>query len=881
MSEITERLKLAIAERYLIERELGQGGMATVYLAEDLKHHRMVAIKVLKPDLAAALGAERFLREIETTAGLQHPHILPLYDSGTVAPGEGDTILYYVMPYVEGESLRDRLDREKQLPLDEALRIAREVADGLSFAHARGIVHRDIKPDNILLASGHAMVADFGIARAVSAAGAERLTATGMSIGTPMYMSPEQAAGEPDLDGRSDLYSLACVLYEMLAGQPPFTGPTAESVVHQHMSAEARSVSQLRPAVPPAIADVLSRALAKNPADRFSPAAHFADALSAPAAGGAGGRRAAPSRVVIGLATAGILVAVAAVVVLARRPAGAPAITIGRTAQVTRDPGLEVDPALSPDGATIAYTAGPTNAMQIYVRQVSGGRPVALTADTTDNFRWPRWSPDGSQIAFQANDGIYVVPALGGPSRRLTRVDVAALRFGLGWGTPITGFDWSPDGARIAWTSGYFDSTLRIVTLADGTTDSITIPGQAFAPAWSPDGRSIALSAGNAAFVFGTGYFANAGASTVWIVRADGSGTTRISADSALNVSPQWSPDGRDLFWVSDRDGSRDVYAQRLRDGTTPVGAPRRLTVGADAQGLSVDRAGGRMAYARLNTWSSIWSLPVPARGPVSVRGARRITTGNETIETLDVSPDGRWLVFDSDRGGNADLYVMPAAGGEARQITTDPADDFSGAWSPDGRRIVFHSLRSGNRDVFTVDADGSGLRQWTDDPEQELDPAFSPDGRTVVFEMLGQGFGTLRLEDGARIRLIATRTGDFARWSPDGRTFVYHAVDGLRRYDVQTGADSLIVSNTADGGEAFLAAWSADGRTLYCLSRAPLGWTIRAVGATGGVGGVLVTFDDATRQPTKYGFRTDGRRFYFTLGSPESDIYVADLVRP
>src|SRR5580765_8396597 len=272
------RLTAALADRYRIERELGAGGMATVYLAQDLKHHRPVAIKVLHPELAAALGPERFLREIEISARLRHPHIVPLYDSG-----EAGGFLYYVMPQVEGESLRDRLRREKQLPLDDALQIAREVADALSYAHSRGVIHRDIKPENILLESGHAVVADFGIARAVSAAGHDRLTATGMSIGTPMYMSPEQAAGETDLDGRSDLYSLACVLYEMLSGQPPFVGPTAANVVHQHLTVEARPISQLRPAVPPAIADVLARALAKNPADRFSPAAHFATALSASA----------------------------------------------------------------------------------------------------------------------------------------------------------------------------------------------------------------------------------------------------------------------------------------------------------------------------------------------------------------------------------------------------------------------------------------------------------------------------------------------------------------------------------------------------------------------------------------------------------------------
>src|SRR5688500_10829100 len=260
--------------------------MATVYLAEDLKHRRKVALKVLRPELAHALGPERFLREIETTAGLHHPHILPLYDSGTVPAGhpersEGLSFLYYAMPYIEGESLRDRLTREKQLPIDDALQIARELSDALSYAHQRGVIHRDIKPENIMLEGGHAMVADFGIARAVRAAGSESLTQTGTAIGTPAYMSPEQATGTQDLDGRSDLYSLGCVVYEMLAGQAPFTGPTVESVVHQHLMAEPRPMTQRGPAVPPSIAAALQRALAKNPADRFSPVAQFADALRA------------------------------------------------------------------------------------------------------------------------------------------------------------------------------------------------------------------------------------------------------------------------------------------------------------------------------------------------------------------------------------------------------------------------------------------------------------------------------------------------------------------------------------------------------------------------------------------------------------------------
>ncbi len=302
MEQAAERLSAALADRYRIERELGSGAMATVYLAEDLKHHRQVAIKVLKPELAAVLGAERFLREIEISARLHHPHILPLYDSG-----EADGFLYYVMPYVEGESLRDRLSREKQLPLDDAMQIAREVADALSSAHSHGVVHRDIKPENILLEEGHAVVADFGIARAITAAGGEKLTETGLAVGTPAYMSPEQAAGTKELDGRTDLYSLGCVLYETLAGQPPFTGPTVESIVHQHLTVSPPAITNLRPAVPAEVGRALARALAKTPADRFATAAQFADALARPESGAlAPASPVPPSRRVRRLALLGI-----------------------------------------------------------------------------------------------------------------------------------------------------------------------------------------------------------------------------------------------------------------------------------------------------------------------------------------------------------------------------------------------------------------------------------------------------------------------------------------------------------------------------------------------------------------------------------------------
>jgi serine/threonine-protein kinase len=278
----SDRLRAALADRYRIERELGRGGMATVFLAEDLKHHRRVALKVLRPELTAGLGPERFLREIDVAAHLHHPHILPLFDSGQL--GDGSGTLYYVMPYVEGESLRARIDREKQLPLDDSVRLALEVADALGAAHDQGVIHRDIKPENILLQGGHAVIADFGIARAVTAAGGERLTESGMALGTPQYMSPEQATAG-GVDGRTDLYSLGCVLYEMLTGSPPFTGTTAQAIMARHSVDTVSPVRTVRGSVPEAVERVVLRSLAKVPADRYATARELAEALARAAAG--------------------------------------------------------------------------------------------------------------------------------------------------------------------------------------------------------------------------------------------------------------------------------------------------------------------------------------------------------------------------------------------------------------------------------------------------------------------------------------------------------------------------------------------------------------------------------------------------------------------
>ena len=378
MTESATRLTAALADSYEIQGELGAGGMATVYLAHDVKHDRKVAVKVLRPELAAVIGAERFLQEIKVTANLQHPHILPLHDSG-----EADSFLYYVMPYVEGESLRETLNREKHLGVDEAIEISKAVASALDYAHRHEVIHRDIKPENILLQDGQPLVADFGIALAISAAGGTRLTETGLSLGTPHYMSPEQATADRELDARSDVYSLACVTYEMLAGQPPHVAPTAQAVVTKILAEEPPPVTSLRKAVPAHVEATIHKALAKLPADRFHDAAKYAEALTSPGAVWPAATTATGFRVerppVLGTRILGALViglGAAALWGWLRQPTPDPPdnplatfiVPILASQQFAEAPGNSV--AISPDGRTIAWVGVSPEGRQLYVRAI-------------------------------------------------------------------------------------------------------------------------------------------------------------------------------------------------------------------------------------------------------------------------------------------------------------------------------------------------------------------------------------------------------------------------------------------------------------------------------------------------------------------------------
>ena len=415
-----QQLRDAVSQSYSIDRELGRGGMATVFLAQDVKHDRVVALKVLHPDLAASLGPDRFLREIKTVARLNHPHILPLFDSG-----EANGLLFYVMPFIPGESLRDRLTREKQLPVEDSVRIAREVASALNYAHRQGIIHRDIKPENILLHDGSALVADFGIALAASRTGGTRMTETGMSLGTPHYMSPEQAMGERELGPRSDVYALGCVAYEMLSGEPPFTGPTPQAIVARAITDPPRSLRSQRASVPEHVEAAILQSLEKLPADRFHTAGAFAEALGRPSfthattsAPRAVRRTPVPWKpIALGLAGLAGLLAVA-LGVMSQRPAVRES---GVRPPIRFDiailDSLSVDGIkLSQDGSRLLVltTTGPwiyTFAdMRLNRLDVSMNRVYSPAVD---------FSPDGAWIAFVERGTLKVVGSQGGTPRPL------------------------------------------------------------------------------------------------------------------------------------------------------------------------------------------------------------------------------------------------------------------------------------------------------------------------------------------------------------------------------------------------------------------------------------------------------------------------------
>jgi len=876
MAAAFDQLTAALADRYRLERELGQGGMATVYLAQDLKHDRKVAVKVLRPELAAVIGAERFLAEIKTTANLQHPHILPLFDSGAA-----ESFLFYVMPYVEGESLRDRLNREKQLPVADALRIATEVSSALDYAHRHGVIHRDIKPENILLHDGSALVADFGIALAASRAGGTRITETGMSIGTPQYMSPEQAMGEREITARSDIYALGAITYEMLIGEPPFSGPTAQAIVAKVLTEEPRPLIPRRHTISPEAEDAVLTALEKLPADRFASAAEFANAL---AGGKASGRQAgrtkrtAPAalpsgRLTVIMAVLGIALAGGGFLVgtwLAGRKASL--IEFGLSTKVTWDRGLEIEPALSPDGKYIAYAAGNATRMRIFVRQVSGGRPIGLTGDSLDIQTNPSWSADGSRILFLSNGGVFSAPASGGAARPEMRAETTR---------PIVSAVWAPDGQRIAFAIG--DSLF--IRNTDGSARPLARIAEASLCQWSPRNELIACASGNFYYSRVGTFFGNLSPSRVVVTRVRDGATVTITDSTSINQSPAWSSDGKWLYYISSRLGPRDIFVSRISGDGHANGSPIRVTTGLGAQTIAISADGRRFAYAAFTGTANVWSLPFPPNGATAA-SARPITSGSQTIEGGWATPDGKWFFFPSDVSGTSEIYRLRLPDGEPEQLTSDPSDDFSPKVSPNGREVVFHSWRSGSRDLYVLPLDGGPVQQVTSSPRQESQAAWSPDGNALTFNMFGipGGVWIVRRDAHGKWGPPVERSpfGTWPHWSFDGRWIAFSSTftgGSLMIVNPDSGAPRVVLDSATSGGILVeMPIWSRDSRTLYFDSHDVKGnvsyWSIPV---TGGTPKLLTHFTDPTMPAYRPEWSVGGDRMYFPIQDRQSDIWVMD----
>ena len=839
MAEVTERLSTTLADRYRIERRLGQGGMATVYLAEDLKHDRKVALKVLRPELAAVLGADRFVQEIKTTAQLQHPHILPLYDSGstTAAHGGSPEFLYYVMPYIHGETLREKLDREMQLGIDEAVKITTEVADALQYAHEQGVIHRDIKPENILMHNGRVMVADFGIALAVSTAAGGRMTETGLSLGTPLYMSPEQATADKHVTNRSDIYSLGAMLYEMLTGEPPHTGSSAQAIIMKIVTHEARPVTELRKAVPAHVAAAVAKAVEKLPADRFDSAKAFAEALRTPALGRSMATAGLPSRrfVVPALTTLVVLAAVLAAWGWLRPR---------RTNSVARYPttlgasgaldgiALRVEAALSPDGASLVFRHPLTGPGQLYLKRRDEviARPLA----GTEGGSGPFFSPDGAWIGFFANGQMRKVPSTGGASLKLAESVNPAYNHGA----------WLTDGSIF-----YYDvltHTLHRLRSGEATSPVIASPAMLggrypWLPTPLPDARGILFTAHLTNCVGPV----SCRPSRVYVYDARRD-TIRALFDDA--VGAWYVPTGHVLYLTS----SGTLMAVPWNNtALAATGKPVTILDGIQAPGFVVSGEGtavyllGPPEFAPGPTPNAalVW---VDRRGHVEpVDSSWQVNTGGTYTGAdlpvgwgLALSPEGRRIALTLLTGLGTDIWIKQLPTGPVSRLTLYPGEDRAPAWTPDGRAITFLSdrpirpdttRRAGRLGLWEQPADGTGEPRLLWGKDAPTDGFSSPDGRWLVLGAAGSpgskaGGDILAAHpgvDSAARRIVATGYDEGgSAVSPDSRWLAYVSNEQgenevfVRPFPDVNGGRWQVSSG---GGSAPL--WAHNGRALFYVS--------------------------------------------------------------
>jgi len=801
------RLTAALADRYTIERELGAGGMATVYLAEDVKHHRKVAVKVLKPELAAVLGAERFVQEITTTAALQHPHILPLFDSGTA-----DSFLFYVMPFIQGETLRSKLDRETQLGIDEAVRIASEVADALDYAHRHGVIHRDIKPENILLHEGRPMVADFGIALALSAAAGGRMTETGLSLGTPHYMSPEQATAEKEISARSDIYSLGSVLYEMLAGQPPHLGGSAQQIIMKIIAEGAKPVTEHRKSVPSNVAAAVARSLEKLPADRFETAKAFAEALADPhyamaagrgavvPAGGLGARR-------VTLALAGLLAVMTAVAVwaLLRAAPPGPVTRYGLSLPVDQAPLDGGYVLVTSDGSRIVYL-GPSaqsNGSQLWVKERDH-----LTAT-------PLAGTESALSAAVSPDNAWLAVAQGGRLRKLPIAGGALIPLADQVSNASGSVAWLDDG-RIAFVTQE-TSTIAIVPEAGG---EVTV-------VWSKDSLNLSNLTplpGGRGLLF-QGCFRPCDQTSVWALD--------LRTRSAQPVLPgahigYFVPTGHLVYVRGDQTALAVPFdLKSLRTRGTPIVAFDSIALNqglapffsVSPRGTVVMRTG---EVATSGEFRLAWVDRTGGVTAVDTSFTFRVTqfAGNHGWA---LSPDGHRLAIGLNTPAGDDIWIKPLPRGPASRVTYGASTENRPRWRADGRWVTF--VRPDG--VFQHRADGTGtdsllLRGAHDEA------VVSPDGAWIVFRRGASSaaaggrdiYGVRLGVDSAPVPLVVTPFDEMAiGLSPDGHWLAYQS-DETGRTEVYIrpfpNTNDAKVQISSSGGTGPL--WSRNGRELFYL---------------------------------------------------------------
>ena len=815
MSDPVARLNAALEGRYAIDRELGEGGMATVYLAKDLKHNRNVALKVLKPELAAVVGAERFLAEIQVTANLQHPNILPLHDSG-----EADGFLFYVMPYVEGDTLKDRLDREHQLPVADAVDIATDMAEALDYAHRQGVIHRDIKPANVLLLEGKPVISDFGIALAVGAAGGGRLTETGLSLGTPHYMSPEQATGDQTVGGSTDTYALGSVLYEMLVGEPPYPGTTAQAVLGKIIAGKTVSTTEHRPSVPANVDAAIRKALEKMPADRFTPAQDFARALGdehfryGELTASAGAAVGPWKRLTMAMTALAAVYTLGFGWLLLRPEPPAPVARFSSPFEEGQLPLSLME--FAGDGSALVY-AGPGESGQI--RQLWIRRWADLDATPirgTDGAFTFKLSPDGREVAFSAFPGPLRVVALdGGPSRTLVESVRAA------WG-------WTPDG-NVYFTSGTF--VLGRVPATDGGSEAVEIVTERLERETS-HGLLTVLPGGKMG-VFQVWYALNGEDAEVWAIDLD----TRERRFLVAGHSPRYASTGHLLFGTPGdvlMAAPIDPATAELTSPSVPVA--EGLAVAADfgnmnyavsEDGTLLYRAGGTGATAGLA--ELVWVTRSGDATPVDPGWTFRPPPRNYGWR---LSPDGSRVALTQVVDENEDIWIKELPDGPFERLTFDDARDRYAVWTPDGQFVTYARVASvGYYEAWRRRADGTGVpERLIDDDTSLAQGRWSPDGEWMVFctgALAIQGPGQLDIvsfrpgRDTGVMPLVAT--AEFAEQdpalSPDGRWLAY-ATNETGRLEVYVSpfpdVDSDKVRVSIGGGSVPL--WAHSGTELFFM---------------------------------------------------------------